>query len=237
MRTKILEKDDPGYSLSSVKYVAGFDISLSKYNEDKGVASMVVCSFPDLKIVYEKHLLEDIKVPYCPGFLAFKEVPAMTKLWNLFLQDSASFDKPIKVDIVLVDGNGILHCNACGCASHFGVEIDMPTIGCGKTIFAVDGINKTITSEIKEIFRLKSSKKGDFKLLEGKSGRVWGGALKATKDSCDPLIVSVGHRVSIESAIELVNECCKNRVPEPIRMADKISRRIIDKYNEEFLKE
>ena len=49
--------------------------------------------------------------------------------------------------------------------------------------------------------------------------------------------MSVGHRVSIESAIELVNECCKNRVPEPIRMADKISRRIIDKYNEEYLSE
>ena len=183
--------------------MAGFDISLSKKNEKKGIASMVVCSFPDLKIVYEKHILDDMDVPYCPGFLAFKEIPSMKKLFNLFKEES-----DIKIDAILVDGNGILHCNACGCASHFGVEIDMPTIGCGKTIFAVDGLNKSVVSEIKERFKDKSAKGGDYELLEGKSGRIWGAALKATNQSADPLIVSIGHRISIETAVALVTKCC-----------------------------
>lgn len=129
-----------------------------------------------------------------------------------------------------MDGNGILHCNMCGCASHLGVLIDKPTIGCGKTIFAVDGINKGVTDDIKEEFRVKDSPKGTAVMLKGISGKIWGAGLKSGKDSNDPLIVSVGHRISIESAISIVDTCSISRVPEPIRFVDKWSRKLIDDY-------
>jgi len=142
----------------------------------------------------------------------------------------------LSIDCILVDGNGILHCNACGCASHLGVLLDLPTIGCGKTIFAVDGINKAITDEIKEDFRDNNKKKGAYYLLKGKSGKIWGAGLKSGKDSNDPLIVSIGHRISIESAIHIVDECSKTRVPEPIRFVDKWSRQLISEYEKSLAK-
>jgi endonuclease V len=147
----------------------------------------------------------------------------MKELWNIFKTEHPD----TKVDFILIDGNGILHCNACGCASHFGVEIDVPTIGCGKTIFAVDGINKFLISDIKEQFKAKGIKKGYSVPLVGTSGRVWGHALKSGDTAIEPLIVSIGHRVSIETAVKVVNACCKTRVPEPIRFVDLKSRELI----------
>lgn len=158
--------------------------------------------------------------------LLFREVPHFLELYEKFQKAQTG----LEVDVLLIDGNGILHCNECGCASHLGVLIDRPTIGCGKTIFAVDGINKGVTDEIKEEFKSYDKDKGSFVLLKGKSGRIWGAGLKSGKDSCDPLIVSVGHRVSIESAIKIVDACSKTRVPEPIRFVDKWSRKLIGDY-------
>lgn len=140
----------------------------------------------------------------------------MKELWEIFKSENPD----IKVDFILIDGNGILHCNSCGCASHFGVEIDTPTIGCGKTIFAVDGINKNMIIDIKEHFRAQKVQKGFSVPLIGKSGKVWGHAVKSGGSAIEPMIVSIGHRVSIETAVRLVNDCCKVRVPEPIRYVD-----------------
>lgn len=148
----------------------------------------------------------------------------MKELWEIFRKDHPD----LQVDFILVDGNGILHCNVCGCASHFGVEIDTPTIGCGKTIFAVDGLSKTLIKDIKQEFRDKKAPKGYSVPLVGKSGRVWGHALRSSESAVQPMIVSVGHRVSIETAVKVVNACCKHRVPEPIRFVDLKSRKLID---------
>ena len=114
--------------------------------------------------------------------------------------------------------------------------LDIPTVGCGKTIFAVDGINKAITDEIKEDFRANNKKKGAYYLLKGKSGKIWGAGLKSGKDSNDPLIVSIGHRISIDSALKIVDECSKTRVPEPIRFVDKWSRQLIADYEKKQAK-
>jgi len=147
----------------------------------------------------------------------------MKELYTIFLEEGPK----IKIDFILVDGNGILHCNECGCASHLGVELDVPTIGCGKTIFSVDGLYKTLIREIKDGFRDNNSQKGDYVPLVGNSGKVWGNGLKSGKDSNDPLIVSIGHRVSLETATKIVDTCCKHRVPEPIRFVDHASRQRI----------
>ena len=222
LKKQIVEKDDEGVTLDSIKYVAGMDVSLSNEEgfEHLAVASMSVMKFPSMELVYEKHIERSHDIPYCPGFLAFKEIPAMKELFQIFRDDNPD----MKLDFVLCDCNGILHCNACGCASHFGVEVDIPTIGCSKTIFAVDGLNSRMTREIKEKFKKENPPKGTSVELKGKSGRIWGHALKSGEKSFDPLIVSVGHRVSIETAVAVVEKCCTHRVPEPIRYADLKSR-------------
>ena len=219
-------ENDPGFEISKLQTVAGFDISSPKDDDTVGFACFVVMSFPQLKVLYKDSAFVKIDAPYCPGFLAFKEVPHFLTLYEKFQKERPD----LKVGVVLVDGNGILHCNECGCASHLGVLLDVPTIGCGKTIFAVDGINKGITDEIKEDFKQNQSPKGAYYLLKGRSGKVWGAGVKSGKDSVDPLIVSVGHRINIETAIKVVDACSLTRVPEPIRFSDKWSRQLVTDY-------
>ena len=138
-----------------------------------------------------------------------------------------------KIDCVFVDGNGILHSRECGLATHLGVLINTPTVGCAKTLFSIDGIKKyDVLKEIKEEFKNLKDQTAH-RLLKGVSGKIWGVAMKNTKDSFVPLIVSVGHLVSIEKAIELVYKYSIRRVIEPIRLADKQSRFLmgkLDKY-------
>ena len=141
--------------------------------------------------------------------------------------------KKSSIDLIFVDGNGILHPRFCGLATHLGVLTNTPTIGCAKTIFAIDGINKyKKIKEIKEKF--KKMKKTGFEYLKGKSGKIWGAALKNTIKSFVPLIVSIGHKINIDRAIELVFLYSKCRVVEPIRFSDKHSRYLIDVFDREF---
>ena len=124
----------------------------------------------------------------------------------------------------MIDGNGILHSNRFGLASHLGVLENIVTIGCGKTVFAVDGINKKI---VKEISNTKLLKGGDFEYLKGDSGAIWGAALRSHENSTVPMIISIGNKICLDSAIKIVKDCIVFRVPEPIRIADKISRKLL----------
>ena len=120
--------------------------------------------------------------------------------------------------MLLVDGNGILHTRAFGCASHIGVVFDIPSIGVAKKTFDVDGLHK---SNIKETCQKELLKEGDVANLVGDSGKIWGAALRCTKDSINPIYISVGHRVSLDTSIKITKLCItKFRIPEPIRQAD-----------------
>ena len=115
----------------------------------------------------------------------------------------------------MVDGNGILHTRQFGCASHIGVQFDIPTIGVAKTAFDVDGLNKGVVDQICTQ-NLKAS--GDVAPLVGKSDKTWGAALKCTEDSKNPIFVSIGHRVSLDTAVCIAKLTIdKYRIPEPIR--------------------
>ena len=125
-------------------------------------------------------------------------------------------------ELLLVDGNGVLHTRGFGCASHVGVVFDIPSIGVGKTVFAVDGLSQR---GVKDLSEANLKKGGDIVKLEGDSGRVWGAALRATDDAKNPLIVSIGHRVSLETSLACTQACInKFKIPEPIRQADLRSR-------------
>jgi endonuclease V len=91
-----------------------------------------------MNVIYEDFEKEQTEYPYIPGFLAFKEIPVYTILFER-LKAKAPEMWP---QLLLVDGNGILHTRNFGCASHAGVVFDLPSVGVGKTVFYIDGISK-----------------------------------------------------------------------------------------------
>jgi len=153
--------------------------------------------------------------------LAFREAPHLIKLINKLRDDKPEF----LPQVILIDGNGILHTNGFGLASHLGVLADIPTVGCGKTVFYVDGLSK---DRVRKLCDDNLKKGGDYVELKGDSGRVWGAALRSNDKTTDPLIISVGHKISLDTALTLIKKCCtKYRIPEPIRRADLESRAVI----------
>jgi deoxyinosine 3'endonuclease (endonuclease V) len=221
LKTKLVETDQ--IDIDNIKTIGGMDISASKHQPDVAVVGLVVCDANTLEVLYEKYEFVTMTQPYVPGFLAFREVEHLVKLIN----DIKSLDKSLLPDVILIDGNGIFHSNRFGLACHLGVLVDIPTIACAKTVFAVDGITKNKVKEIAETL----SYAGEFKYLKGKSGAIWGAALRSTDESTDPIIVSIGHRVSLDTGIDFVKSCIQFRVPEPIRIADLRTRELIRRYD------
>ena len=113
---------------------------------------------------------------------------------------------------------------------------DIPSIGVGKTVFSVDGLS---AKGVKELAEKTLVKGGDTVDLVGESGKVWGVALRATDNAKNPLIVSIGHRVSLETALKCTKACIdKVKIPEPIRQADLRSReRVKEVYDSHKKKE
>ncbi|XP_078347291.1 endonuclease V-like [Oculina patagonica] len=136
--------------------------------------------------------------------------------------------------VILVDGNGMLHPRGFGIACHLGVLTDIPTVGVAKTLFHVDGIERDSkhADQIKNL--LKTS--GDCFPLLGSSGTTWGKALRSTQQACNPIYVSVGHKIGLETAVSLTHACCQYRIPEPIRQADIRSREYLRQHYTEELR-
>ncbi|XP_031454798.1 endonuclease V isoform X3 [Phasianus colchicus] len=130
------------------------------------------------------------------------------------------------LQVLLVDGNGLLHQRGFGVACHLGVLTDLPCVGVAKNLLHVDGLVK---DELHKEQIRSLQKKGDTFPLMGTSGAVLGMALRGCNNSSKPLYVSVGHRICLETAVHLVKSCCKYRIPEPIRQADIRSRAYIQK--------
>ena len=236
LKLKLINKDIFKYNLNNdpndkdsieLKYIAGVDISASKNIPNIAVSALVICD-KDLKIVYEDYKLVKMTEPYVPGFLAFREVNHLVDLINDLKKNSPQF----LPQVILVDGNGILHVKGFGLACHLGVLVDIPSIGCSKTVFAVDGINKKKVKELSKKFLIKG---GDSYPLIGDSGTEWGYAFKSNEDVTNPMIISCGHKISNETALKIVKKTIIHRIPQPIRFSDKTSRRLITEY-ENFIK-
>ncbi|MDQ0639135.1 deoxyribonuclease V [Pedobacter sp. W3I1] len=185
--------------LGEIKTITGADISFNK-NSTTMYAGMVILSYPEM--VLKSFALEtyETSFPYKAGFLGFKEIPALLKVWALIA------DKP---DVVVLDGNGILHPRRMGVASHFGILANQATIGCAKSLLY--GKNhqpanvKYNTAEIKN-----------------NAGEMLGFALR-TKINCESVYVSAGHLITQEKSLDVIKKCVGNyRIPEPTRMAHNI---------------
>src|SRR5262249_39914480 len=129
--------------------------------------------------------------------------------------------------VILVDGNGLLHPRLFGLASHLGVVSSTPTIGVAKNFLQIpDGTSLTM-SFVKQHCRAHLSNAGDVHILCGDSGTVYGAAVRMTQDAPNPIFVSQGHRIALDTAVRVVMKCAKYRVPEPIRAADGRSREYV----------
>eukprot|EP01012_Entosiphon_sulcatum_P043901 TRINITY_DN5833_c0_g2_i1.p1 TRINITY_DN5833_c0_g2~~TRINITY_DN5833_c0_g2_i1.p1 ORF type:complete len:320 (-),score=56.31 TRINITY_DN5833_c0_g2_i1:10-969(-) len=205
-----------------LRLLGGVDISFVKDNAEDACAAVIVMEWPSCKLVYERYAMVKLTLPYIPGFLAFRECPAL-----LPMLDDLRRERPDLVpQVIFVDGNGVLHPRGFGLASHLGVLCGIPTIGVAKTFFHVDGVSKTNVNDR----RHELVKRGDSFPITGESGHTWGSALRSTDAAPNPIFISVGHNVSLTTATHLSSLCCKFRIPEPVRLADKGSREYIRQH-------
>jgi deoxyribonuclease V len=179
----------------SPEYIAGIDIAVGK-DATEAQAAIVVLRYPGLEIAEVEMAQGEIGFPYIPGLLSFREIPLILKAWQKLT---------FVPDIVMVDGQGIAHPRRVGIASHLGVLLNIPTIGCAK-------------SRLCGSCEMPSDEPGSYKNLVDK-GEIIGVALR-TKNRVNPLYVSIGHEISLENAIYWVMECCNGyRLPQPTRLA------------------
>lgn len=206
------ETDNHEWDVSELRLVGGLDISFIKGNERDACVCLVVVELPSMQVVYQECCMVTLHLPYIPSFLAFREAPSL-----LEMIDRLRTTRPELVPQVLImDGNGVMHPRRCGLASHLGVLTNIPTIGCAKKLYYVDNIEKPGPRVLRG--------PGDFVELIGTSGRSWGAALRMSDGAPNPVFVSIGHRVSLQTALAVCVACSAFRVPEPVRQADKLSR-------------
>ena len=214
---KIIKTDI--FNIDDVVYIAGLDISFDDSNR-KACAYITVYDCIQKKIVYEDYKLCRLAIPYISGFLGFREVPEY-----LHLLAKIKHTKPDFYPHVLqVDGCGILHHRGFGSASHVGFVTGIPSIGIAKSLLHIDGLNQ---KECKIRSKVECKDVGDFIYLIGESGTLYGVALKSSLSADNPIYVSIGHNISLESAIKLTLKTCQYRIPEPIRNSDIKSRNIL----------
>ncbi|NXN97352.1 ENDOV Endonuclease, partial [Rhinopomastus cyanomelas] len=214
LKASVVERDteewqrDPGFA--GLERVGGVDLSYGKGDDGNACASLVVLSYPALEVLYEDCRMVAVSAPYVAGFLAFREVPFLVEAVQRLQQEKPELEP----QVLLVDGNGLLHHRGFGVACHLGVLTDLPCIGVAKNLLHVDGLarDELHREQVRSLQRV-----GDSFPLTGTSGRVLGMALRSHHKSSRPLYVSVGHRVCLETAVRLVQSCCRYRIPEPIR--------------------
>ncbi len=183
---------------SKINYIAGADISFDK-GSNVVYAGIVVLKFQELEEIEHSLVITEVNFPYIPGLLSFRESPALIKAWEKI---------EVVPDVVVIDGQGIAHPRRFGIASHFGVLIDRPTIGCAKSL---------LVGRYDE----PSEKAGSYSYLYD-SGEIVGVALR-TRDNVQPVFVSVGHKITLEESIEIILQTVKGfRIPEPTRRAHNL---------------
>lgn len=177
------------------KLVAGADISFDKYSEVV-FAGFVVLDIDTLKVVAKSMVATTAKFPYISGLLSFREAPALLEAWEKL---------DVEPDVICFDGQGIAHPRRLGLASHMGLWLNRPSIGCAKTL---------LTGRFHDL----PISKGSYVPLKDRGEQV--GVALRTKDKVNPIFVSIGHLIELDAAIDIVMRCTgRYRIPEPTRQA------------------
>jgi len=187
--------------IRKIKYIAGCDVSFDK---DTSYAAISIHDYKTLELVEEQSAKDKIKFPYIPGFLSFREGPVLLK----------ALSKVKKIpDIFIFDGQGIAHPLNMGIATHMGILLNKPTIGCAKSLLCGD-------------YKEPDSKFGSFSKIKYKDGKTIGVALR-TKDGIRPVYISCGYKINLKAAIYIILSCTdKYRLPEPSRCAHNLTQRL-----------
>jgi len=191
-----------------IRKVAGADVS---YFEGRAIGGVVVLGFPGLGILEKKFFVCQVDLPYIPGLLSFREAPPLLGALAKIRREP---------DIILFDGQGIAHPRRMGIATHLGLFLEKPTIGCAKSLL----VGKYLPP---------GGEQGSYSLLEDK-GEVIGAAVRTRKEK-KPVFVSPGDRIDLMTSIEIVLQCTgRYRLPEPLRQAHLLVKEIREKFEGEI---
>lgn len=182
-----------------IKTVAGIDLGYD-LSSNMSRAVVVVLKFPELELIESQEANMPIQFPYVPSLLSFRETPVAIKALEK-IQNAP--------DLILCDGQGIAHPRGFGIACHIGMIADVPSIGVAKSVLVgkFENLGEARGSTAPMIYRKEEV-----------------GAAVRTRDKVQPVYVSVGHRISLETAIKYVLACApKYRLPETTRLADKLA--------------
>lgn len=196
LRGRVILRNDFG----DIKTIAGID---SGYDMERGLNKAVVAVFQveTMELLTSIVAVEPTNFPYVPGLLSFREIPAVLKALSCLSQTP---------DLLMVDGQGVAHPRRLGIAAHLGVITGVPAIGVAK---------KKLCGKYNE----PGPQKGATSDLTDKGALI--GYVYRSKEKCNPLFISAGHRISHESALSIVQDVItKYRLPEPTRIADQISK-------------
>lgn len=188
-----------------VRIVAAADVAFvdRPFRRQPGLAraAVVAMSYPALEVL-ESHVIEaPVTFPYVPGLLSFREIPVLAQAFERL---------QCRPDLLLVDGQGYAHPRRLGIASHLGLLTDVPTIGCAKSRLCGDPAAPALEAGCTADLVYK--------------GELIGLILR-TRTKVSPLYVSVGNRISLRAAADWVLRLCRGyRIPEPIRIADRLSK-------------
>lgn len=185
--------------LAKVKYVAGVDIGFEN-NYAISKAAVAVLTYPELELVEQAIARIPTAFPYVPGYLSFREIPAIL---------AALPQLKTTPDLILCDGQGLAHPRRLGLACHLGVLLDLPTIGVAKSLLI--GKHEAVALE-----------KGSQQPLMDGAETI--GMVLRSRTKVKPIYVSIGHKISLPTAVEYVQGCLtKYRLPETTRWADKLA--------------
>jgi deoxyribonuclease V len=186
-------------TFSKVKTMGGGDVAYSK-NGSRLFGAMVVLSLPNLEILDMATAEGKISFPYIPSLLSFREGPILIQTFQ---------NLKIKPDVLLYDGQGIAHPRGMGLASHIGLWLNLPSIGCAKT-------------PLLDEFITPGPLRGSYEWIRREGKKV--GAVLRTKNKVNPIFVSPGHRIDLKTSLQLILESCREfRIPEPLRKAHQTS--------------
>ena len=204
LRDQVMLEDD----FSAIRYVAGADLAFDPAT-NVAFAGVIVYRFPEMSEVERRWVQHPLRFPYVPGLLSFRESPVLLAVFARLQTEP---------DLILIDGHGRAHPRLFGIACHIGLLLDKPVIGCAKSL---------LVGEYQEPGRAR----GETTPLVFKGERV--GMVLRTRDNVKPIFVTQGHRVSLESAIELVSQCLDGyRIPKPTRQADHYVRGLRQAFQE-----
>lgn len=195
LQRQLAGRVDTQASLGPCELVAGADVSYNRFSPIL-YAVVVVLRLKDLSIVDKHEVVGKTTFPYIPGLFTFREAPVVLEAF------AGLKETP---DVVMVDGQGFAHPRRLGIASHLGLCLNVPTIGCAK-------------SRLIGTAREPGQKAGSNTSLRDGNEEI--GKVLRTRDGVKPLYISVGHKIDLASAVRLVLQCCRGyRVPEPTRQA------------------